>query len=109
MPTYTFVDTLTDRVFDVFLKISELDDFKINYPNYTQIIQAPSIVSGISCSKNNRVPDGFKDVLKKVADAHPASALADKVGQKSIKQVKTETVVNNYYKKSQQKYTNTIR
>jgi hypothetical protein len=109
MPTYTFLDTTTDTTFEVFLKMSELDEFKENYPNYQQIIGAPNIVSGVSVSKNNRVPDGFKDVLKKVADAHPTSTLADRVGQKSIKQVKTERVINELYKKKNQKYTNVIK
>lgn len=109
MPTYTFLDKTTQDVFEIVMKMSELDDFKEKYPEYQQIIGSPNIVSGISTSKNHRVPDGFKDVLKKVADAHPTSTLADRVGQKSIKQVKTERVVDNYYKKSQQKYSNVIR
>lgn len=109
MPTYSFLDTNTETTFDVFLKISELDEFKKINPQYQQIIESPNIVSGISCSKNHRVPNGFKDVLSKVADAHPASELANRVGKKSIKQLKTERIVNEYYKKSQQKYTNVIK
>lgn len=109
MPTYTFIDTITEKEFDIIIKMSELDLFKEANPQYRQIIGSPNIVSGVAGSKNHKVPDGFKDVLKKVADAHPASELASKVGQKSIKQVRTEQVVNKYHQKSQQKYTNTIR
>jgi hypothetical protein len=59
---------------------------------------APAIVSGVSTSKQNRVPDGFKEVLSKISEAHPASAVADKHGRKSIKQARTEQVIKKHTK-----------
>lgn len=103
MPTYTFLNTLTDQEIEVFIKMSELDEFKKNYPEYKQIIGSPNIVSGVSTSKQNRVPEGFKEVLAKTAEAHPTSALADRIGGKSIKQVRTEQIVDKHWKKSQGK------
>jgi predicted RND superfamily exporter protein len=103
MPTYNFLNVNTNEEFDVFIKMSELDEFKKNHPEYKQIIGSPNIVSGVSTSKNYRVPDGFKEVLAKTAEAHPTSVLADRVGGKSIKQVRTEQIVDKYWKKSQGK------
>jgi hypothetical protein len=100
MPTYNFLDTITNKEIEVFLKMSELDDFKKSYPNYQQIIGSPNIVSGFSTSKNHRVPEGFKEVLSKTAEAHPTSVLADRIGGKSIKQVKTEQIVDKHWKRS---------
>lgn len=102
MPTYNFFNTITEQEVEIFLKMSELDEFKKNYPEYKQIINPPNIVSGISTSKQNRVPDGFKEVLAKTAEAHPYSELANRVGGKSIKQVRTEQIVDKHWKRSKQ-------
>jgi hypothetical protein len=45
------------------------------------------------------VPDGFKEVLSKVAEAHPTSDVANKHGKKSIKQVKNDQIVKKHVKK----------
>jgi hypothetical protein len=103
MPTYKFVNIENDEEFEVFIKMSELDFFKESHPEYKQIIGSPVIVSGISTSKNYKVPEGFKEVLAKTAEAHPTSALADRIGGKSVKTVKTEQIVDKYWKKSQGK------
>ena len=58
---------------------------------------APAIVSSVSTT--NKVPDGFKEVLSKVADAHPGSQVAKRHARKSIKQVKTEQIVQKHVKK----------
>jgi hypothetical protein len=44
------------------------------------------------------VPDGFKEVLSKISEAHPASDLADKHSKKSIKQARTEQVIKKHTK-----------
>jgi len=49
---------------------------------------------------NNKVPEGFKEVLSKVAEAHPESVVGDRYGRKTIKSVKTREIVNKYYQKS---------
>ena len=96
MPTYEFLDTETGEEFEVFMKISERDEYLKNNPHIQPILSAPAIVSGVSTSKQNRVPDGFKEVLSKVAEKHPTSKVAQKYGKKSIKQVKTEQIVKKH-------------
>lgn len=99
MPTYTFLDDIENIEFDIMMKMSELSQYKLDHPNHKQIIGSPNIISGTS-NMNKKVPEGFKEVLAKVAESHKTSDLADRVGQKSIKQVKTEQIVDKYWKKN---------
>jgi hypothetical protein len=94
MPTYQFLNTQTDEEFEVLMKISEREEYLKNNPHIQPILSAPALVTGVSTS--NKVPDGFKEVLSKAAEAHPSSPLAQRHGRKSIKQVKTEQVVKKH-------------
>lgn len=96
MPTYNFLNTETGEEFESFMKISEREEYLIANPHIQPVMTAPAIVSGVSTSTQNRVPDGFKEVLSKVAEAHPTSDVAKKHGKKSIKQVKTDQVVRKH-------------
>jgi len=96
MPTYSFYNNQTGEQFDEMLRISEREDYLKNNPHVTQVITAPSIVSGVSTSKQNKVPEGFKEVLSKVAEAHPESATGKRYGRKSMKQVKTKQIVDKH-------------
>jgi hypothetical protein len=98
MPTYNFLNNETGEEFEAFMKISEREEYLKTNPNIQSVITAPAIVSGVSTSKQNRVPDGFKEVLSKISEAHPASAVADKHGRKSIKQARTEQVIKKHTK-----------
>lgn len=96
MPTYNFIDTETGEEFESFMKISEREEFlKVN-PHIQPIITAPNIVSGVVGIGSNRVPNGFNEVLSKVAEAHPTSKVGQQYGNKSIKQVQSEQVVKKH-------------
>ena len=99
MPTYNFLNTETGESFEAIMKIAEKENFLKENPHIQSVIMAPNIVSGVSTSKQNRVPDGFKEVLSKVAEAHPNSQVADKHGRKSIKQVKNDQIVKKHVEK----------
>ena len=99
MPTYDFLDTETGDKFEVFMKISEREDYLKNNPHITPVLSAPMIVSGVSSSKQNRVPDGFKEVLSKVGHHHPNSKVGSEHGDKSIKAVKTREIVRKHVDK----------
>lgn len=96
MPTYQFLNTETGEEFETLMKISERDEYLKTNPHIQPIISAPALVTGVSASKQNKVPDGFKDVLSKVSEAHPGSSLAQKHVKKSIKQVKTEQIIKKH-------------
>ena len=96
MPTYNFIDTETGEEFESFMKISEREEFlKVN-PHIQPVITAPNIVSGVVGVGSNRVPNGFKEVLSKVAESHPTSRVGQEHGNKSIKQVKNEQLVKKH-------------
>ena len=96
MPTYNFLNIDTGEEFESFMKISEREEYLKSNPNIQSVITAPAIVTGVSTSKQNRVPDGFKEVLSKISEAHPASDLADKHSKKSIKQARPEQIVKKH-------------
>ena len=94
MPTYNFVDTETGEEFEALMKISERETFLKENPHIQSVIMAPAIVGGVSIK--DKVPDGFKEVLSKVAEAHPESAVGKRHGRKSIKQVQTKRIVDKH-------------
>lgn len=96
MPTYRFINTETNEEFEDFISISRKEELLKLNPQIQQIIEAPSIISSTS---SNKIPDGFKDVLSKVADAHPESPLGERHRRKSIKEVRTKDIVDKHYKK----------
>jgi hypothetical protein len=98
MPTYNFLNIDTGEEFESFMKISEREKYLLENTHIHPVMTAPAIVSGVSSSKQNRVPDGFKEVLSKIAEGHPASEVAANHSAKSIKQAKTERVVKKHLK-----------
>jgi hypothetical protein len=99
MPTYTYKDTTTGEVFDVILSMKDLDSFQSEFSHYERYFdQVPALVSGVSSSL--KTDTGFKEVLSKIAEAHPQSQLADNYLSRSVKQVKTERAVREWRKKS---------
>lgn len=99
MPTYNFLDTETGEEFESFMSISARETFLKENPHIQPVVTAPAIVSGVSTSTSNRVPDGFKEVLSKVAEAHPTSEVGQRYGRKSIKEVKTREIVKKHVQK----------
>ena len=94
MPTYSFYNSETGEQFDSLMSIAARESFLQENPHMEPVISAPMIVTSVSTS--NKVPDGFNDVLHKVADKHPGSPLAEKVGRKSSKRIKTEQIVKKH-------------
>ena len=97
MPMYSFRDTETDEVFDIFLSLSEYDLYRKEHPGHERYFDAasvPSLVSGVSLT--GKTDDGFKEVLSKISEAHPGSDLANNHGRKSIKQAQTERAIRKW-------------
>jgi len=96
MPVYTFKDLETDEIYDINLRMSELDEYKKENPNHERYFdEVPGLISG----SGQKVDGGFKEVLTKISEAHPYSPLADSHMSKSIKQARTERVVKEWKKK----------
>jgi hypothetical protein len=94
MPIYSFRDKDTDELIELTLRIADYDSFLASNPNLESFINhVPGIVSGTGSIKTD---SGFKEVLSKVAEAHPNSELADRTTSRSATQVKVDNVVNRY-------------
>lgn len=96
MPVYTFRDVETNEIFDISMRMSELDEYKQENPNHERYFdEVPALISG----SGKKVDGGFNEVLTKISEAHPDSELANQHLRKSIKQAKTERVVKEWKKK----------
>jgi len=94
MPIYTFRDRETNELIELTLRIADYDSFLSSNPNLERYIDSvPGLVSGSGSIKTD---SGFKEVLSKVAEAHPNSELADRTLSRSATQVKVDNAVNKY-------------
>jgi hypothetical protein len=105
MPTYDFKNKKTGEYEEHHMKISELDQFMEDNPDLVKVIlSAPKVnysshaqgsVSDIAAKKDK----GWKELLQKNGEQKPISQVAEDHNQKSIKQVKTQQVIEKHVKK----------
>lgn len=96
MPTYTFHNKQTGVVEDKMMKIAEKEQYLIDNPDVEQVHTGLNIVAGVGGIKQD---SGWKENLSRIAEAHPRSALAERHGSKSIKDIKTKQVVEKHMNK----------
>lgn len=94
MPTYLFEDKLTGCQFEEFFTISEKEQFLKDNPDYKQILTAPNIISGARVGTGKL--GGFKEVLQKVGEGHPGSAVDQAYNSRSSKQVAIDKVAKKH-------------
>ena len=79
MPTYRFKNHKTGEIWEELMLIAEMEEFTkqkhIELLPPTQM----NIVSGVG-SLDSKTDSGWKDNLKRIAEAHPNSALAERYG-----------------------------
>ena len=91
MPTYDFLNTNTNKMEELFMSISEMEEYVKENPHIQIAPAAPAIVSGVDIEQ--KMDTGWKETLQKISEAHPNSALADRYGNnKTLKQKKGERV-----------------
>ena len=96
MATYTFRNKETNEIFDHSMRMSEYDSYIENNPNverYYDRSDAMNIVSGVG---GIRTDNGFKEVLSKVAEAHPNSELANRTLSRSVRESQIDRIVDKY-------------
>ena len=79
MPLYSFENTKTGKEWSEMMTISDKEEYLKNNMSYRQ-------------------DQGWKENLSRIAEAHPKSALAKEHGKRSIKEVRTERVINKHRK-----------
>lgn len=95
MPLYDFYNEKTDGMETHSMRISELDEFKKDNPHLSQrILKAPSLTRDNGLQ--GKMDDGWKENLTRIAEAHPTSALADKIGGRDTKTVKTQEALKKH-------------
>jgi|TARA_B110000444_G_scaffold201507_1_gene193446 hypothetical protein len=95
MPLYSFKNTKTGRKFTDMMSIAEMEEYLVKNKHIKQQVTSINIVAGVS-GQSYRSDQGWKETLSKVAEAHPMSALANEMGTKSTKQIKTEQVMKKH-------------
>ena len=102
MPTYTFENTKTGEQFDDMMSISEKEAYLEKNPHIRQLINQINIVSGVVGMGRMKNDQGWKEMQSRIAEAHPASPFAQQHGKKTIKQVKSQQVVEKHRKRQAQ-------
>ena len=98
MPTYRFYNKRTKKEYTDLMSISEMEEFikkkhiKILPPTQVNIV---SSVGNI----DSKTDSGWKEVLSKVSEAHPASHLANQYGKKSVKDTQVASIIKKHKRK----------
>ena len=96
MPTYIFKNTKTNKTYEKFLSMSEREEYLKDNPDVMQVPTVPNIVGGVGGIKTD---GGFNEVLSKISEAHPTSALAHRHTRRTAKQVKTDQAIKKHKKR----------
>ena len=92
MPIYTFYNKRTKKQLDDMMTIAEMEEYLQKNKHISQVLTGLNIVASVG-NRTMRTDSGFKDVLSKIGEAHPQSALARQTTKRSIKQIKTEQAI----------------
>ena len=95
MPTYRFYNKRTKKEYTDLMSISEMEEFikkkhiKILPPTQLNIVSSTGSI-------DSKTDNGWKEVLSKVSEAHPASNLATQYGKKSVKDTQVDRVIKTH-------------
>ena len=95
MPTYNFKNKKTGEVWEDLMTIAEMEKFvKKRHIELLPPSQL-NIVSGVG-SVDGKTDSGWKEVMSKISEAHPASNLAERYGKKSVKDTQIDKVIKKH-------------
>ena len=98
MPTYRFYNKRTKKEYTDLMSISEMEEFikkkhiKILPPTQVNIVSSVGHV-------DSHTDSGWKEVMSKISEAHPASELASQYGKKSVKDTQVDRVIQKHRKR----------
>ena len=98
MPLYEFYNTETDEYFEDILTISEKARLLSLNPHIRSVPSKFGIIRGVG-DIHSRTDDTWKEVLSKVAEAHPNSPMGERHLKKTAKEIKTQEILNKHRKK----------
>jgi len=103
VPIYTFENNKTGEVYDDMMSISEKETFLKKNKHIKQLVTRINISSGVVGMGGMKNDNGWKEMQSRIAEAHPASEFAKQHGKRSIKDVKTQQVVEKHRKRQAQR------
>ena len=95
MPTYRFYNSKTKEEYTDLMSISEMEELiknkhiKLLPPTQLNIVSSTGSI-------DSKTDNGWKEVLSKVSEAHPASNLASQYGKKSVKDTQVDRVIQKH-------------
>ena len=95
MPTYIFKNKKTGIVYEDFMSITDMEKILSN-PHMELVIDSVNIISQTGDNIDAKTDSGWKEVLSKVSEAHPASNLAAQYGKKSVKDTQIDRVIKTH-------------
>ena len=98
MPTYRFYNTKTKEEYEELMSIAEMETL-IKKKHITLMPPTQMNIVGSVGQLDSKTDSGWKEMLSRVAEAHPQSNLADRYGKKTNNEVKTKQLLNKYRKK----------
>ena len=102
MPTYRFYNKRTKEEYTDLMSISEMEEFiqkkhiKLLPPTQVNIVSSTG-------SLDSKTDNGWKEVLSKVSEAHPASNLAAQYRKKTVKDTQIDKIIHKHRRKKQGK------
>ena len=96
MPTYTFENTRTGKVWDDIMMIAEKEAYLKKNKHIKQLLTQINISSGVVGVGAMKNDNGWKEMQSRIAEEHPASEFAKQHGKRSIKEIKTQAVVEKH-------------
>lgn len=74
MPTYSFRNTKTGKIKDVFMPMSEREDYLKKNPHLVQTqTKAIGVMRDSGIGRSRKPDEGFREVLRQVKKKHPGS------------------------------------
>ena len=95
MPTYRFYNKRTKKEYTDLMSISEMEEF-IQKKHITLLPPTTLNIVSSTGSLDSKTDNGWKEVLSKVSEAHPASNLASQYGKKSVKDTQVDRVIKTH-------------
>ena len=95
MPTYRFYNKKTKEEYEDLMSIAEMEEF-IKKKHITLLPPTQLNIVSSTGSLDSKTDNGWKEVLSKVSEAHPASNLASQYGKKSVKDTQVDRVIKTH-------------
>lgn len=80
------------------MTIAQMEEYMSKNKHIIQVPQVLNISSGVM-GISMRTDGGWKDNLSRIAEKHPNSALAERYGKRTAKEIATQRVVQKHLKK----------